>query len=194
MKILPAHASSKTNNTLAKLTLSAARSIISLVSNSKLTVPLTKMAATTRKHKSAHASAKSKKATVAEVDGANDGAAEVDAKAGASEGLVVNTPISSAADAAGPPPLSAVGVDNETALTTMITAMNGEDEDANAVVMMTTMTTSATDEYSPLPARGGGAMMPPSTLTRPPTPTMGRLGRRVWKLQGRTARRGHLLC
>jgi len=132
--------------TLAKLTPSSARSIISLVLNSELTLPLTKMAATTRKRKSAHASAKSKKETVAEVDGANNGAAEVDAKARASEGLVVDTPISSAADAAGPLPVSAVGVDNETPLTTMITAMNGEDKDADAIVMTTTTTTSATDE------------------------------------------------
>ena len=113
------------------------------------------MAATTRKRKS-HASAKSKKAKAFEVDCANDGAAKADAKARALEGEVVDTPISFADNTAGPPLVSAVGVDNETALTSVITAMNGEDEDANAVVAMTTTTTSATDEYSPLPARGEG--------------------------------------
>ena len=113
------------------------------------------MAATTRKRKS-HASAKSKKAKAFEVDCANDGAAKADAEAGASEGEVIDTPISSADNTAGPPPVSAVEVDNETALTSMITAKNVEDKDANAVVAMTTTTTSATDEYSPLPARGEG--------------------------------------
>ncbi len=114
------------------------------------------MAATMCKHKSTHASAKSKKAKVADVKGANNGAAEADAEAGASEGGVVDTPISSANDATGPPPISAVGVDDATALTMMITAMNGEDKDADAVIAMTTTTTSTTDEYTPLPARGGG--------------------------------------
>jgi hypothetical protein len=113
------------------------------------------MAATTRKRKS-HASAKSKKVKAFEVDCANDGAAKADAEARASEGEVVDTPISSADNTAGPPLVSAVGVDNETVLTSVITAMNGEDENADAVVAMTTTTTSATDEFSPLPARGEG--------------------------------------
>jgi hypothetical protein len=137
------------------------------------------MAATTRKRKSTHASAKSKKAKAAEVEGANNGAAEADAKAGALEGGVVDTPISPADDATGPPPVSAVGVDDATALTMMITAMNGEDEDADAVVAMTTTMTSTTDEDTPLPERGGGTMMPPSSLTRSRTPTRGRLGWQV---------------
>jgi hypothetical protein len=93
---------------------------------------------------------------VAEVEGANNGAAEANAKAGASEGGVVDTPISPADNTAGPPPVSAVEVDDATALTTMITAMNGEEEDADAIVAMTTTTTSTTDEYPHLPARGGG--------------------------------------
>ncbi len=121
-------------------------------------MPLTteKMAATMRKRKPTHASTKSKKTKAAEVKGANNGAAEADAEAGASEGGVVDTPISPANNAAGPPLVSAVGDDDATALTTMITAMNGEDEDADAVVAMTTTTTSTTDKYTPLPARGGG--------------------------------------
>ncbi len=44
------------------------------------------MAATTRKRKSACLSAKSKKAKAAKAEGANDRAAEADAKAGALEG------------------------------------------------------------------------------------------------------------
>ncbi len=114
------------------------------------------MAATTRKRKSTHASAKSKNAKAAEVKGANNRAAEANAKAGASEGGVVDTPISPANNTAGPPPVSAIGVDDATALTMMITAMNEEEEDADAVVAMTMTTTSTTDEYTPLPARGGG--------------------------------------
>ncbi len=114
------------------------------------------MAATTRKRKSTHASAKSKKAKAAKVEGANNGAAKASAKAGALEGEVVDTPISPANDAAGPPPVSAIGVDDATALTTMITAMNEEDKDADAVIAMTTRRTSTTDKYTPLPARGGG--------------------------------------
>jgi hypothetical protein len=85
------------------------------------------MAATTRKRKS-HASAKSKKAKAFKVDCANDGAAKADAKAGGLEGEVIDTPISFADNTAGPPPVSAVGVDNETALTSMTTAKNGEDK------------------------------------------------------------------
>ncbi len=61
------------------------------------------MAATTRKRKS-HASAKFKKAKAFEVDCANDGAAKADAEAGASEGEVIDTPISSADNTAAPPP------------------------------------------------------------------------------------------
>ncbi len=137
------------------------------------------MAATTRKCKSTHASAKFNKAKVAEDEGANNGAAEANAKAGASEGGVVDTPISPANNAAGPPPVSAVGVDGATALMTMITAINGEDEDADAVIMMTMTTTSTTDKYTFRPARGGGTMMPPSSLTRSHTPTRGRLGWQV---------------
>jgi hypothetical protein len=46
-------------------------------------------------------------------------------------------------------------------LTTMTTATKGGDvdKDANAVIAMTMTTTSAIDEYAPLPTRGGGTMM-----------------------------------
>jgi hypothetical protein len=110
-----------------------------------------------RKRKSARPSAESKKARAAEAKGANDGAAEDNAKAGASEVGRVHPPFSPANDA-GPPTISAIGVDDATALTTMTTATKGgdEDEDADAVVAMTTTTTSAIEEYAPLPARGGG--------------------------------------
>jgi hypothetical protein len=108
-----------------------------------------------RKRKSTHASTKSKKAKAAEVEGANNGAAEADAEVGALEGGVIDTPISPANDTASPPPVSAIGVDDATALMTMIMAMNGEEEDADAVIAMTTITTSTTDKYTPLPARGG---------------------------------------
>ncbi len=115
------------------------------------------MAATTRKRKSACPSAKSKKAKAAEAKGANDGAAEANAEAGASEGGGVNTPFSPA-DNAGPPTLSAIVVDDATALTTMTMATKGgdKDEDADVVIAMTTTTTSAIDEYTPLLARGEG--------------------------------------
>jgi hypothetical protein len=114
------------------------------------------MAATTRKRKSACPSAKSKKAKAAKAKGANDGPAKADAKARALEGGGVNTPFSPA-DNAGPPTVSAIGVDDATALTTMTMAMNGgdEDKDANAIIAMTTTTTSAIDEYAPLPQGGG---------------------------------------
>ncbi len=115
------------------------------------------MAATMCKPKSACPSAKSKKAKAAKAEGANNEVAEADAEARASEGGRVDTPFSPANNA-GPPTVSAIEVDDATALTTMTTAMKGgdEDKDANAVIVMTTMTTSAVDEYAPLPARGGG--------------------------------------
>jgi hypothetical protein len=59
---------------------------------------------------------------VAKAKGANDGAAKADAEAGALEGGRVNTPFSPA-DNAGPPTISAIGVDDATVLTMMTTAM-----------------------------------------------------------------------
>ncbi len=82
------------------------------------------MAATTRKRKSACPSAKSKKAKVAEAEGANNRAAEANANAGALEGGGVDTPFSPANDA-GLSTVSAIGVDDATALTTMTTARKG---------------------------------------------------------------------
>jgi hypothetical protein len=82
------------------------------------------MAATTRKCKSACPSTKSKKAKAAKAKGAKDGAAEADAEAGASEGGGVDTPFSPA-DNAGPPTVSAIGVDDVTTLTTMTTQQRG---------------------------------------------------------------------
>ncbi len=82
------------------------------------------MAATTRKRKSAHPSVKSKKAKAAVAEGANGGAAAADAKAGASEGGGVETPFSPA-NVACPPTVSAIGVDDATALTMMTTATKG---------------------------------------------------------------------
>ncbi len=75
-----------------------------------------KMAATTRKCKSACTPAKSKKSKAVEAEGANNGVFEAKAKAnveavaktGASEGGGVITP-SSPANNAGPPPVSAAG-------------------------------------------------------------------------------------
>jgi hypothetical protein len=132
---------------------------------------------------------------MAKAEGANNGAAEADAKAGASEGGGVNTPFSPANNAS-PPTISAIGVDDETTLTKMTTAMKGgdEDEDANDVVAMTMTTTFAIDEYAPLPAKGGGSIMPLSLMTRPCTSTRGRLGWRGRKLRGKTGREGHRLC
>jgi hypothetical protein len=72
------------------------------------------MAATMRKRKSAHPSAKSKKAKAAEAKGANDGAVEANAKAGALEGGGVSTPFSPTNNAS-PPTISAIGVDDATA-------------------------------------------------------------------------------
>ncbi len=80
------------------------------------------MAASTHKHKSACPSAKSKKAKVAEAKGANNWAAEADAKAGALEGGGVDYPFSSA-NIAGPPTIFAIGIDDAAALTTMTTAI-----------------------------------------------------------------------
>jgi hypothetical protein len=115
------------------------------------------MAATTRKRKSAHPSAKSKKAKAAKAEGANDGAAKADAEAGALVGGGVDTPFSPA-DNASPPTVSAIGVDDATALRMMTTATKGGDEDeaTNAVVAMMMTMTSAIDEYAPLSERGGG--------------------------------------
>jgi hypothetical protein len=115
------------------------------------------MAATMCKRKSACPSAKSKKAKAAEAEGANNGAANANAEAGASEGGGVNTPFSPANDA-GPPTVSAIGVDGATALTTMTMATQGgdEDKDSNALIAMMTTTTSAINKYAPLPARRGG--------------------------------------
>jgi hypothetical protein len=109
-----------------------------------------------RKNKSACPTAKSKKAKGAKAEGANDGAAKADAKTGVLEGGGINTPFSPANNA-GPPTISAIGVDDATALTTMTMAMKGgdEDKDVNAIIVMTTTTTSAIDEYAPLPMRGG---------------------------------------
>ncbi len=83
-----------------------------------------KTAATTRKHKSACPSAKSKKAKGAKAEGANDRAAKANAEAGASEGGGVNTPLFLANNAS-PPTVSAIGVDDATALTMMTTATKG---------------------------------------------------------------------
>ncbi len=82
------------------------------------------MAATTRKLKSACPSMKSKKAKAAEAKRANNGATKADAEAGALEGGEVNTPFSPAEDTS-PPTVSAIRVDDATALTTMTTAMKG---------------------------------------------------------------------
>jgi hypothetical protein len=153
------------------------------------------MAATTRKHKSACPSAKSKKAKAAKAKGANNRVAKADAKAGALEGGGVDTPFSPANNA-GPPTVSAIRVDDATTLTTVATATKGgdKDKDANAVVTMRMTTTSVIDKSAPLPTRGGGTMMPLSLLTRPYTLMRGRPGRRGRKLQGRTGRGGHCLC
>jgi hypothetical protein len=88
------------------------------------------MAATTCKRKSARAPAKSKKAKAAEAEGVNNGAsvakADADANAAARtlEGGGVTTPSSPTNDA-GPPPVSAVGGDNGTALTMTTLATKG---------------------------------------------------------------------
>jgi hypothetical protein len=114
------------------------------------------MAATTRKRKSA-CSKKAKAAKAAKAKGANNEVAEANAEARALEGGGVDTPFSPANNA-GPPTVSAIGVDDATALTMMTMATKGgdKDEDANAIVATTMTTTSANDNYAPLPPRGGG--------------------------------------
>jgi hypothetical protein len=107
------------------------------------------VAATTRKHKSACAPAKSKKSKAVEAEGANNEVAkaeakakakadvQADAKGGALEGGGVVTP-SSPADEDGPPPISAVGGENATALTmtTLVTKWGYDDKDGLLIVVI----------------------------------------------------------
>ncbi len=119
------------------------------------------MAATTCKCKSTCTPAKSKKSKAVEAEGANNGVAEAkaeaevnvkaDAKARALERGGVVTP-SSPANGAGPLPVSAVGGDNVTALTTttLATKWGGNDEDEVTGCHHCT----ATNKNAPIPTKG----------------------------------------
>jgi hypothetical protein len=117
------------------------------------------MAATTHKRKSARAPAKSKKSKAVEAKGANNGVAEAkveanveaDAEARALKGGGVVTPFSPASNA-GPPPISAVGGDIETALTMTTLATKWGDDDEDKVADRRHR--AATNKDAPIPTRG----------------------------------------
>jgi hypothetical protein len=158
-----------------------------------------KMAATTRKCKSACAPAKSKKSKAVEAEGANNGMAEAEAeadvlanaKAGASEGGEVVT-LSSTANNAGPPPVSAVGGDNGTALTMTTLATKWGDDDEYKVPDCCHPAT--TDDDAPIPVRGVVDDDAVVVIDKAPYPKDGEAELAVAEATGEDGEGGHRLC